>query len=211
MFAIRAVAAALSVALLLQPVDSSAAVFRFDVDGTVASALTGTSIVAGTSFEVTAFLDTSSLSTSSNPGISAQFIGAVTFAPITIGGFTQTPVGSGYVNTSTTSLFMNAFVDGTDAPFAPLGGIPLVRIFLSGLSLPNPSDMSSLTLADLLAATLTANLHNNNNPVQGVSINISSATISEVPIPAALPLFATGLGALLLIARRRNRDKHTSV
>ena len=208
MFTIRGVAAALSVALVLQPVDGGAAVFRFDVDGTTANALAGTSIVAGTSFEATAFLDTSSLPTLST-ATTAQFVGAVTFGPIIIGGFAQTPLGSGYVNTTSTSLFMNTFVDGDDAPFAPLGGTPLVRINLSGVSLPNPSDMSSLTLANLLAATLTANL--NNNLGQGVSINISSATISEVPIPAALPLFATGLGALLLIARRRNRDKHPSV
>ena len=39
----------------------------------------------------------------------------------------------------------------------------------------------------------------------GVAVGTWDVTISETPLPAALPLFATGLGALGLLGWRRRR------
>jgi hypothetical protein len=39
----------------------------------------------------------------------------------------------------------------------------------------------------------------------GTGIALEGGNLSETPLPAALPLFATGLGALGLLARRRKR------
>ena len=39
----------------------------------------------------------------------------------------------------------------------------------------------------------------------GMSLDVTQLDVSTTPLPAALPLFATGLGALGLVARRRKR------
>ena len=90
---------------------------------------------------------------------------------------------------------------------------------------PNPAYSSSLTLVfeySLLIPSL-------DNPImggfggqsyecEGYSCNPndiryveSGFAVDPTPIPAALPLFATGLGALGLLARRRKRNKTTSI
>jgi len=45
----------------------------------------------------------------------------------------------------------------------------------------------------------------NSANVDNICLNTCTATLPEVPLPAALPLFATGLGALGLLGWRRKR------
>jgi hypothetical protein len=45
----------------------------------------------------------------------------------------------------------------------------------------------------------------------GTGIALEGGNLSETPLPAALPLFATGLGALGLLARRRKRKAQATV
>ena len=47
-------------------------------------------------------------------------------------------------------------------------------------------------------------------PGEGVSLDNLTVSVSEVPAPAALPLFATGLGLMALFARRKKRIAQTS-
>jgi len=53
---------------------------------------------------------------------------------------------------------------------------------------------------------LTMASNNVNAPFNG-DLSIVESSTSETPLPAALPLFATGLGALGLLARRRKRNQ----
>ena len=53
--------------------------------------------------------------------------------------------------------------------------------------------------------TLTNSTFLNNSAIFGDDIYNNGGTVTETPIPAALPLFATGLGALGLLGWRRKR------
>jgi hypothetical protein len=41
----------------------------------------------------------------------------------------------------------------------------------------------------------------------GFLFEVNGTYVAETPVPAALPLFATGLGTLCLMARRRQRKQ----
>jgi hypothetical protein len=68
--------------------------------------------------------------------------------------------------------------------------------------------LSGVQLADAGVQTSSGNNNNDqggNNNDQGQNNNDQGNNLSQVPLPATLPLFATGLGALGLIALGRKR------
>lgn len=77
-------------------------------------------------------------------------------------------------------------------------------------SIPTTTLMSFMftAAADEAGALLTFNTTSNVDGVHGPvisDITVSEAAVSATPLPAALPLFASGLAALGLVGRRRKR------
>jgi hypothetical protein len=55
---------------------------------------------------------------------------------------------------------------------------------------------------------LTTSMITFNTPTESVSFSFTSGRLDPTPLPAALPLFATGLGGLGLLGWRRKRRHH---
>jgi len=89
---------------------------------------------------------------------------------------------------------VNFYVDGQCIPAAPCGYAPIVLYLVTGSS-------------------PTAYLFGASDPVTGTSngaVQSDSIDFTPTPIPAAFPLFATGLGALGLVGWRRKRKSVTA-
>jgi len=65
----------------------------------------------------------------------------------------------------------------------------------------------TLDLAFYLGGQSDAGLGNHLNSVQQAPANVVFTPVAQTPLPAALPLFATGLGALGLLGWRRKRKQ----
>jgi hypothetical protein len=65
----------------------------------------------------------------------------------------------------------------------------------------------SIPASDLLDGlnTIAITMYSNDQLYDGVRVTFTSPTVSSTPLPAALPLFAGGLGALGLLGWRRKR------
>ena len=107
---------------------------------------------------------------------------------------TSNPAGFGvgeYASPSnTTNLFSVSGGVLTSVDFVDFGGF-----------FPN---VTCCTLA-LVSAVGAAGLSNVTGSAFGNSTNLTFTAIAETPLPAALPLFATGLGALGLLGWRRKK------
>jgi hypothetical protein len=107
---------------------------------------------------------------------------------------TSNPAGFGVGEYASPSTTANLFsVSGgvlTSADFVDYGGFP-----------PN---VTCCTLAFNLALGL-AGLSDHTGSAFANSTNLTFTAIAETPLPAALPLFATGLGALGLLGWRRKK------
>ena len=91
---------------------------------------------------------------------------------------------------------------------APLNGLT-VRQFLGDTNILLSGGTSVITIANLgtLAGEVNGSFFDG-TPDQFAQDHLVAPEISsETPLPAALPLFATGLGALGLLARRRKRKQ----
>jgi hypothetical protein len=96
-----------------------------------------------------------------------------------------------FPNTNTTCCFIYDDAFFVTQPYLDNPGVLFATLGLPGIQWNLFSD--SPTLYELM---------NNNSPALDV---LGTLTIAETPIPAALPLFATGLGALGLLGWRRRR------
>ncbi len=98
---------------------------------------------------------------------------------------------------------------GGSAPFGlTIGGIVFTAAgpdyYAADPSNPvSPAEFNIFT--DNNGSTLLTMASNNVNAPFNGDLSIVESSTSETPLPAALPLFATGLGALGLLARRRKR------
>jgi hypothetical protein len=70
-------------------------------------------------------------------------------------------------------------------------------------------DMYSQTIATIIGDVYMVDFlftNSSNNQPSGLIVDASNANISSTPLPAALPLFAGGLGLMGFLARRRKRN-----
>jgi hypothetical protein len=115
----------------------------------------------------------------------------------------------GFVNTlSDNSVVSQTYTDGTNE----------VRLDRQTFTLP--AAFSTDTLAYIILTNLDVNVPNSDPNAPGNFIfllgqpflaALSTNSPSETPVPAALPLFATGLGALGLLAKRRKRKAAAAI
>jgi hypothetical protein len=108
----------------------------------------------------------------------------------------------------------------------PAGFLESLRVFTGGGTALTPliTNIGGLVTGDHNSQLLTLALGVVNDPLwlrldfrSSSSFNGTNtaeylvASVSQVPLPAALPLFATGLGALGLLARRRKQKNAAAV
>jgi hypothetical protein len=88
------------------------------------------------------------------------------------------------------------------ATYSPIIFVPYVNV-----SSPNGGVANGVFLVDIQTAVTTNEIFDDDaNPGWDYTSFVAVTDVSTAtPIPAALPLFASGLGALGLIARRRKR------
>jgi hypothetical protein len=110
----------------------------------------------------------------------------------------------------------------TDVSIRVLGGAPAANVITSFLRAYGPGDvllasdsytndniiysgLLSVSAPDIVKVELDGQLWFNSD--NGIQASFDDLTVTPTPLPAALPLFATGLGALGLLARRRKRKQ----
>jgi hypothetical protein len=121
-------------------------------------------------------------------------------------------VGNGYIGMSAngSNLYINKdaalYLINTPTGLASLVGLTSPAIFSTMVSIDGvyygPSDPGHLFTFDPNTAAVTAGPDTNSPQIWGLS-----PVVPPVPLPAALPLFATGLGALGLLGWRRKRKQ----
>lgn len=92
--------------------------------------------------------------------------------------------------------------------FGSLGWLAVPQGYTSGLTLSDSMtfDNATFTSLGLTPGTYT---YSWNVPDDSISLNIGTTTAT--PLPAALPLFASGLGIMGFLAKRRKRKGDTAV
>jgi len=125
------------------------------------------------------------------------------FTSFDLASFFWTPIGPPNPPLGTTTYTVTGF-NGDDQAFT--FGTTISGLGATGWStILSPSDYANLALTSLVIS-LTTNFENNGANFD----NIVLAEVAPVPVPAALPLFATGLAGLGLMARRRRRRKQAA-
>lgn len=160
----------------------------------------------------------------------AVFAGLVLMSPASAATITITPdsfdFGSVAVGDTTSHQFDVHTVGNPSEPFGSVS-MPLIASLNPAFSVPSADNTCvgygdctitvhfSPTVAGLLSDTFLVVLFTPkfipgfgsiNAPVASFEVALSGTGISEVPLPAAFPLFATGLGVMGLLGWRRKRQ-----
>jgi hypothetical protein len=117
---------------------------------------------------------------------------------------TSSPPLLGYPLSASDNILSQPSVSITSNSFTVTSGVLTAMDFRAGFPIPNtiPAETFFLTL---LLNPNSFFVANRISDAVDHKIESLSATFSQVPLPAALPLFATGLGALGLLGWRRKR------
>jgi hypothetical protein len=113
-------------------------------------------------------------------------------------GYSLTPFPSYFFDPTNTGpyIYLNALIGAfADSSGAVVGDPFAVNNFLSGLVVPATAVLLLLGLNDDIFADNGGALR----------VSVEGDGVADVPIPAALPLFAAGLGAMGLMSRRKKR------
>jgi subtilisin-like proprotein convertase family protein len=125
-------------------------------------------------------------------------------------------------NANLSSSFPISFFDGASANAEQMGNASTSTslIVCGGDGIcsfaPNPNGDGASNLSNFAGFTGSAafgiwllNVSDNEGAdtgsINSVTLNYQLASVAAVPVPAALPLFATGLGALAFLARRKRK------
>ncbi len=194
-----AVAIVFATMLCVSARSTIAATFQIDFSGTLNNNVSGTSIFGGDSITGSVLFNADASPQSGNSS-GAQFWNNATVSSLVVDGESVGPgniVPVNFTNTQNNAIFANFYLDATTGPFAPASGNGSMNvIFQAPTLLADALDLSSLTLAQLLAASFSVRLHTNFSFAGSSLVNISSYNITAVPLPAALPLFGAGLGLM---------------
>ena len=121
---------------------------------------------------------------------------------------TSSPPGVFYPLSASDNILAQPMLSITSNSFTVTSGVLTAMDFRAGFTQPN-GDAFSLALGSAGPQyNLRAVIGSPPNTIDRAVINFETATfvlVSEVPLPAALPLFATGLGALGLLGWWRKR------
>ena len=103
------------------------------------------------------------------------------------------------------SSFFQFLIDpdgpGMSSGFIPLGSDINFGNGFNTITLPTFTDLGTSDFFRII----NAGTGNSGGQISGVSINQVTPQVTALPLPAALPLFAAGLGVLGLLGQRRKR------
>jgi hypothetical protein len=129
------------------------------------------------------------------------------FSPIDIvatGGFSSSP------NTITLDTNTNNSSTASDLEFTNSGNsAEFLSLFLAAPLPTSPDSVIGGGLGGFVSNCAIGAICSNEFPVSGSFV--SAVPLSAVPLPAALPLFASGLGALGLLGWRRKRKAQAAI
>jgi hypothetical protein len=172
---------------LWQGTSANAATFTYDVNFQFTSAAQVTETVTGT---IVTDCDSCFLQQADVSLWSLTFSGAVTGS-----------ASSGPLNQSPPSIFSNALdATGSQLLYVSSGGFALFTDFDSGAQLE-----FGFNLPDGTIHVQDSSFNSIFGPVTQPFQIATEEVVSTAPLPGALPLFATGLGALGLLGWRRKR------
>ena len=114
---------------------------------------------------------------------------------------TSSPAGLFYPLTASDNILSQPSVFIGSNSFTVTNGVLTAENFSAQFPIANTSEFFAL----LLNSALPQFHANRFGPTTDFLVESTSATFSQVPLPAALPLFATGLGVLGLLGWRRKR------
>ena len=185
---------------------ANAALVNFEFQGTLQSSIAGTTLDAGDSISATFTLDTlSPLTTATRYDESLKNV-TVEMDGVTPTDFSGSPVNFTTVF-GTTQITMSFNFDGAAAPFDGAGAGTIGRFQVTYLN-------SGLLLTSGVLSSLDVDLLTTLSPIQGdvfvfggesSLVNFSVASVTPVPLPAALPLFLSALAGLGFVGWRRRQ------
>src|SRR5262249_13260375 len=117
---------------------------------------------------------------------------------------TSSPPLLGYPLSASDNILSQPSVSITSNSFTVTSGVLTAMDFRVGFPIPNTTPAETFLLS-LILNPGSFFVANRISDAVDHKVESLSATFSPVPLPAALPLFATGLGALGLLAWRRKR------
>jgi hypothetical protein len=155
-------------------------------------------------------LDTTSLNIVAQPGFPFFGVAGTLNVYITEQGLTApiSPVRSSFTTQSGTftSVTESTYYDSANGQFTTPGGGLLQTVTFTGIS--SATFLTPLSTSALYSLTEVYQITVPAGGSASSTINLAGPIISRetvTPLPAALPLFATGLGVMGLLARRRKR------
>ena len=213
----RLLGAVVGLALAGMVTAAQAVTLKFEFTGTISGALPNSTIDAGDSFSAMFLLDLDA-PTSGGGATIAIYPEAQSSIDIVIDGATPSDLPATPVNvvaveqdgiTDFDRLSLGFNFDGTSAPFTSGtfgtgGGIQFrYEAGYNELFSSTDLDLSSLIVSSLSSAALSGVAWSPDGPE--TPLIFETASVQIIPVPAALPLFATALAGMGLFGWRKNR------